>query len=126
MKGQNTPAVFHPSSFNLLPFGLPGFPWRVRFHVQRRRPRDQRRVSKTRCEAWNKEHPGAFASGAEILRSSPPGARSIVSRNTLATMAVCHVPTCLNPALKEISTEVLLSLSWAESLSFSQFATSHS
>src|SRR6266404_1932866 len=118
--------LFYRFSFNLHPFGLPGFPWRVRFHVQRRTPRDQRLILKTRCGGWNKEHFPGFASGAEILRSSLPGARSIVSRNTLATMAVCHVPTCLKPALKEISTEVLLSLSWAESLSFSQFATSHS
>ncbi|PYL30880.1 MAG: hypothetical protein DMF45_01090 [Verrucomicrobia bacterium] len=64
MKGQNTPAVFHPSSFNLHPFGLPGFPWRVRFHVQRRKPRDQRRNYKTRCGARNKEHFGDFASSA--------------------------------------------------------------
>ncbi len=46
--------ALRPSAFILLPFGSPGSPWRVRFHVQRRKPRDQRRNYKTRCGAWNK------------------------------------------------------------------------
>src|SRR5467141_3290908 len=39
----------------------PGFPWRVRFPVQRRRPRDQRRNLKTRCGAENKDQMPDFA-----------------------------------------------------------------
>ena len=35
--------AFHHSCSNLYPFPAPGFPWRVRFYVQRRKPRDQRR-----------------------------------------------------------------------------------
>src|SRR6266404_2440597 len=41
----------------------PGFPWRVRLHVQRRRPRDQRRNLKTRGGTGNKSNPTDFASG---------------------------------------------------------------
>jgi uncharacterized protein (TIGR02246 family) len=44
-------------------FSLPGSPWRVRLHVQQRKPRDQRRNYKTRCGAWNKSQIRDFASG---------------------------------------------------------------
>jgi len=33
----------------------PGFPWRARSHIQRRRPRDQRRNFKNSLRAWNKD-----------------------------------------------------------------------
>src|SRR5215510_6283353 len=56
-------ATLHPSAFLLLPFRSPGSPWRVRFRVQRPKPRDQRRNYKTRCGGSNKSQIRGFASG---------------------------------------------------------------
>src|SRR5207302_11379460 len=51
----------------------PGFPWRARFPVQRRRPRHQRRNLKTRCGTENKDQMPDFAradfGGARLCRA---------------------------------------------------------
>jgi len=60
---KDTSSVTSPPEYSIAPSSSPGSPWRVRFHVQRRRPRDQRRNYKTRCEAWNKSEIRDFASG---------------------------------------------------------------
>jgi len=39
----------------------PGFPWRARSHIQRWRPRDQRRNFKNSLRAWNKDQIRNFA-----------------------------------------------------------------
>src|SRR5256714_6825025 len=52
--------ILLPSYF--LPFGSTGSPWRVRLHVQQRKPRDQRRNYKTRCGTRNKSKIRDFAS----------------------------------------------------------------
>jgi len=55
--------LLHHSNTPLIHAFSPGFPWRVRLHVQRRRPRDQRRNCKTRGGTGNKGNPTDFASG---------------------------------------------------------------
>ena len=42
----------------------PGYPWRVRLRVQRRKPRDQRRNFKNSLRTGNQHHPRRFASPA--------------------------------------------------------------
>ena len=60
---KDTSSITSSLEYSIAPSSLPGSPWRVWFHVQRRRPRDQRRNYKTRYEAKNKSQIRDFASG---------------------------------------------------------------
>src|SRR5437899_12541785 len=62
MMSKDTKSVTSLLRYSITRSSSPGFPWRVRFHVQRRRPRDQRRNYKTRGGAWNKQRTTDFAS----------------------------------------------------------------
>jgi hypothetical protein len=87
MKRENASMAFYPSSFNLHPFGLPGFPWRVRFQPSDGNPGTNGVITKLAAERG--------------IKSIFPVLQAATSEGSRETFEAFFTPLCF-----EISTDV--------------------
>jgi ketosteroid isomerase-like protein len=85
---EDTSSATSSLQYSSAPSSSPGSPWRVRFHVQRRKPRDQRRNYKTRCGSWNKSKIRDFASAKSGLELDFVGCRPHSSRMKILAASI--------------------------------------